>query len=103
MFKNGMRVIMCNSLSYCGFGTLNGMSLRARVWAELAERDDIRGWDAGKTILTSRSHKVELGPVYAKVYTNNNVYVCPTEAYIETEEYCEEIKAQLGADLGLEE
>jgi len=79
------------------------MSLRSRVWAELAERDDIRGWEAGKTILTSRSHKVDLGPVYAKVYTNNNVYVCPTEAYIEAEEYDLEEEAQLGAALGLEE
>ena len=78
---------MCSSISYNGIDAeLNGMNLRGRVWATLAERDPIRKWDAGKTILTSRSHKIVEGESFVQVRTNNKVYVCPSEGYMHAEE-----------------
>ena len=83
MFNDGRRVIMCSSMTYNGIDAeLNGMNLRGRVWATLAERDHIRKWDAGKTILTSRCHKTVEGEAFVQVWTNNNIYICPSDDYI---------------------
>ena len=78
---------MCSSMTYNGIdATLQGMNLRGRVWATLAEPDHIRNWDAGKTILTSRCHKTVEGEAFVQVWTNNNIYICPSEDYIHAEE-----------------